>query len=142
MAHADIEEASAKRRAMMWLAYFVGLIVAAIGILGMAAPMLLLDTMRLAQSQAGLYVVAALRIAFGLALLGAAAASRLPRTLRVLGVIFVVAGIISPFFGVERIREILDWWSAQGPLFMRVWAVFPVLLGLFIVYAATPRRAA
>jgi len=127
---------------MKWLTILVGLIIAAIGILGLVAPSLLLDTARLAQSQVGLYVVAALRIAFGLALIGAASAARLPGTLRILGVLFVVAGIISPFFGVERIREILDWWSAQGPTFMRVWAVFPVMLGLFIVYAATPRRAA
>lgn len=127
---------------MKWLTVFVGLIIAAIGLLGLVAPPLLLDTARLAQSQIGLYVVAALRIAFGLALIGAASAARLPRTLRMLGVLFVVAGIISPFFGVERIREILDWWSAQGPTFMRVWAVFPVMLGLFIVYAVMPRRPA
>lgn len=128
--------------AVKWLAILVGLIVAAVGLLGMAAPTLLLDTVRLVQSQAGLYVVAALRIAFGLALIGAAAAARLPRTLRILGVLFVVGGIISPFFGVERIREILDWWSAQGTMSMRIWAVFPLMLGLFIVYAVTPRRPA
>lgn len=125
-----------------WPAILVGLIIAAIGLLGIAAPALLLDTARLAQSQAGLYVVAALRIVFGLALIGAASAARLPRTLRMVGVIFVVAGIISPYFGVERMREILDWWSAQGTMFMRIWAVFPVMLGLFVVYAVTPRRPA
>lgn len=125
---------------MKWLSFLVGLIIAGIGILGIAAPTVLLDGMRFAQTQVGLYVVAALRIVFGLVLIGAAAASRLPKTLRVLGVFMIVAGIITPFFGVERTRAIIDWWSAQGTTFMRTWAVLAVIFGLFIIYAVATRR--
>jgi hypothetical protein len=125
---------------MKWLSFLVGLIIAAIGIVGMAAPTVLLDGMRFAQTQVGLYVVAALRVAFALVLIGAAAASRLPKTLGFLGAFIIVVGIITPFFGVGRSRAIIDWWSAQGTTSMRVWAVLAVIFGLFIIYAVATRR--
>jgi hypothetical protein len=125
---------------MKRLSFLVGLIIAAIGILGMTAPTVLLDGMRFAQTQVGLYFVAAVRVAFGLVLIGAATASRLPKTLRVIGAFSIVAGIITPFFGVVRTRAIIDWWSAQGTTFLRGWAVLPVILGLFIIYAVATRR--
>jgi hypothetical protein len=125
---------------MKRLSFLVGLIIAAIGILGMTAPTVLLDGMRFAQTQVGLYVVAAVRVAFGLVLIGAATASRLPKTLRVIGAFSIVAGIITPFFGVERTRAIIDWWYAQGTTFLRGWAVLPVIFGLFIIYAVATRR--
>ena len=78
---------------MRWLAFLIGLIIAALGILGIAAPTVLLDVTAFALTQVGLYVAAALRVAFGLVLIAAAAASRLPRTLRILGALIVVGSI-------------------------------------------------
>jgi hypothetical protein len=127
---------------MKWLAILLSLVIAAIGILGVAAPTVLLDAARLAQSQVVLYVIAALRIAFGLILIGAAAASRLPRTLRILGAFIVLAGIITPFFGIERTQAMVEWWAAQGTAFMRGWAAIAILIGLFIAFAVAPRRRA
>lgn len=127
---------------MRWLAVLVGLMLAALGILGVAAPALLLDLAAFAVTQAGLYAAAALRIAFGVVLIVAAAGARLPGTLRALGALFVVAGVITPFIGLERAQAIVAWWSGQGPAFTRAWAILPVILGLFIVYAATPRGRA
>lgn len=127
---------------MRWLAFVIGLAVIAIGILGMAAPAILLDTARLSVTPLGLYVVATLRVAFGLVLLRVASISRAPRTLRILGVFIVVAGIITPFLGIERARAILEWWSAQGTVFFRISLALPVIFGLFIIYAIAPRRQA
>jgi hypothetical protein len=125
---------------MRWLAFVVGSIMAALGILGIVAPTLLLSVAAFALTEVGLYVAAALRVAFGLVLIAAAAASRFPRTLRILGALIVIAGIITPFFGVERARAMVDWWSAHGPTFMRGWAALAVIFGLFIIYAVGPRR--
>lgn len=127
---------------MRWLASLVGLIIAAIGILGMAAPMVFLDVTAFTLTQVGLYVAAALRVAIGLVLITAAASSRLPRTLRILGALIVVGGVFTAFLGVERARAMVDWWSAQGPIFMRGWAALAMIFGLFIVYAVAPRRLA
>jgi hypothetical protein len=127
---------------MRLLAVLIGLIIAALGVLGMAAPTVLLDTTEFALTQVGLYVAAALRVGFGIVLIAAAPVSRLPRTVRILGVLFVVAGVITAFVGVERTRAIVDWWTVQGPISMRAWAAIAVVLGVFIIYAFTARRLA
>ena len=51
---------------------------------------------------AGLYAIAVLRVAIGLLFVLAAPSSRAPRTLRVLGLIVIVAGLATPWFGVAR----------------------------------------
>ncbi len=128
---------------MKLLATAMGILIAAIGVVGIAAPLVLLEFGRSLQTPSALYVVAAVRIIFGAVLLWVAGASRMPRTLRVIGIVIVVAGLLTLFFGVERSQAMLDWWSSQGLLFMRAWAGVAVIFGLFIVYAVTsPRRAA
>ena len=125
------------------LATALGLIIAAIGVLGVATPLALLEFGRSLQTTNALYIVAAVRVMFGAVLLWVAPASRTPKILRVLGVFIIVAGLFTPFFGVERSRAMFDWWSTQGPLFTRMWAMVAVAFGLFIVYVVTsPRRSA
>jgi hypothetical protein len=66
--------------------------------------------------------------------------ARTPKLLRVLGAFIIVAGAVTPFFGVERTRALFVWWSMQGLLFTRAWAMVAVAFGLFIVYTVTPPR--
>jgi hypothetical protein len=127
---------------MRWFAIAFALLIAAIGIVCLADPVLLLDATSFTRTSVGLYIVAAIRITFGLVLVGAAATSRMPRTVRILGAFIVLSGIITPFIGVERARAIVEWWSAQGLAFMRAWATLAVIFGLFIAYAVTTRREA
>ena len=127
---------------MKILALVLGLIVSAIGMLGVAAPTLLLDFARSLQTAAALYAVAAIRIAFGTVLILAATGSRLPKTLRVLGALIVIGGLITPFIGVDGSRAMIEWVWDHGSVFMRAWAGVAVALGLFIVYAVAPRRGA
>jgi len=130
-------------RIVKYFAMALGLIVAAIGILGVAASSVLLEFGRSLQTTNALYIVAAVRVMFGAILLWVAPVSRTPKILRVLGAFIIIAGVITPFFGVERHRAILDWWSSQGSLFTRAWATVAVVFGFFIVYAVTsPRRSA
>jgi uncharacterized membrane protein len=125
------------------LAMAIGLIIASVGVFGVAVPSAVLEFGRSLQTPSALYIVAAVRIIFGALLLWVAPESRAPKTLRVLGVLIVIVGVLTPFIGVERSRAMLDWWSTQGPLFTRAWMGVAVVFGLFIVYAVTtPRRSA
>jgi hypothetical protein len=92
---------------------------------------------------AGLGAIAALRIAFGLVFVLAAPASRAPRTLRVLGLVVILAGLMTPWFGVARARAVLNWFASAGPLLMRLDAGVGMALGGFLVYVfrAPARRA-
>lgn len=120
------------------IALVLSLFVAVLGAVGLASPSRLLGIVRSFQTPLGLYLAAALRLVLGTAIFFAAPASRAPELLRILGVVIVVAGVITPFFGLERFRKLLDWWSAQGPTFVRAWSGFAFALGLLLAYALVP----
>lgn len=119
----------------------VGLTVAGLGLTGLVAPSLLLDFGRSLLTQNGLYAVAAVRVVFGLLLLFGSRASRMPQTLRVIGGVVILAGLLTPLFGVARSETMFNWLSAQGPAFVRIIALFAVAFGALVVYASTPRRS-
>ena len=120
------------------VALVLSLFIAALGALGVASPSRLLGVVRSLQTPGGLYFAAALRLILGVALFFAAPGSRAPDLLRILGVVVVVAGVLTPLFGLERFRRLLEWWSAQGPIFVRVWGAFALGLGLLLAYALYP----
>jgi hypothetical protein len=128
-------------RAIKFVAVALCALLTVVGLGVMAAPLTMAELGRWMQSPGGLYGTAALRVVMGASLVGAAPASRLPGTLRVIGALVVLVGLLTPFFGVERARLVLDWWVAQGTTFMRVWAVFPVAFGLFLIYAIVGARS-
>jgi len=122
------------------LAVVLGFVVATIGAVGVATPSVLLELGDSLMTPTVLYIAAAVRVFFGAVLLWVAPASRAPKTLRVIGVLLVLAGVLTPFFGIEHSRDMLDWVLTQGHMFMRAWAGVAVVLGLFIVYANTNPR--
>ena len=125
------------------LATVMAFLIAALGVVGVASPSVLLGFGQSLQTPSALLVAAAIRIIFGAVLVWVASASRMPRTLRVIGVLMIIGGILTPVFGVERFQAILSWFSSQGPLLMRAWASIAIVFGLFLVYVVnSPRRAA
>ena len=120
---------------MAGIAFILSLGVAALGVLGVISPPRLLRVIRRFESRAGLYAAAAFRVVLGGALVLAAPASRAPEVVRLLGLIIIAAGLLTPLFGVERLRRILDWWSRRGAAFMRVWAGVALAVGLLLAYA-------
>src|SRR5947209_19833197 len=100
----------------------LGLVVGVLVILGsaisFAVPDLRLSLERSMTTPAGFYAIAALRIGIGLVFVLAAPASRAPRTVRVLGLIVLIAGVTTPWVGVARARAVLDWFASVWPWFM------------------------
>jgi uncharacterized membrane protein len=102
-----------------FVAPVLAIAIAALGILGMAAPDRLLVTVRRFMTSRGLAFAAGIWLVLGAALWLAAPESRAPDLLRVLGVITVIAGIATPFVGVERARRLFDWWAERSPWTVR-----------------------
>ena len=123
---------------MLILAFVLSLSVVVLGGLCIVSPMMLLVIVRKFESPAGIYAVVALRIMLGVALFLSAPISRVQEVVRILGITIFVMGIITPLFGIERFRRLLNWWSERRPLFMRVWAGFALGFGLFLAYAVMP----
>ena len=117
------------------IALLVGWLMVVAGIVGIVSPGALLTVGGHFLTSFGLYAAAAIRIAVGIVLVRAASTSRSRSALRALGFFILLAGVITPFIGVERSRAMVEWWWAQGPAFMRAWAVLALALGAFVVRA-------
>ena len=120
---------------MKALALLVALFVIVVGITGVIAPDRVMAIGRQLITPTGLYVIGALRVVIGLVLFLAAPASRAPKTLRVLGVLVVIAGLATPLFGVvfgiDRMRALLDR-AAEGTPFIRLGAALAIVLGAWL----------
>lgn len=119
---------------MRLLGLVIGVLVILCGAIIVAAPDVLLSLGRSVTTPGGLYAISVLRIALGLVFVLAAPASRAPRTLRMLGVIVIIAGLTTPWFGVARARAVLDWSVSAGPSVLRLVAGVAMAIGGFLVY--------
>jgi hypothetical protein len=118
----------------------VAFFIMCVGVTGIFMPDTLIAVGRYVVTPNGLYAVAALRVGVGLVLILVARISRAPRTLRTLGAFVFVAGLATPFFGVDRVRAVFDWEATQGTAVVRIGAVLAVLAGGFIAFAVTAGR--
>ena len=123
---------------MHFIAMAFGLFVAILGALGVASPTTLLGLLQRLQSKRGLYGIAAIRLAFGVVYFIVAPETRAPQLIRAFGVIVVISGIITPFFGVTRFKRLTDWWIGVGSGFTRAWCGVVIALGLSLAYAVAP----
>jgi hypothetical protein len=116
----------------------LGLAIAVFGMLGIAWPESLTGILRQFQSPNGLCFGAGFRVALGASLLLSATSSRTPEILRVLGVVFLVAGLVMPFLGLDYFRSAIESFLSLGRWAAAAWGVVALGLGLFIVYAVAP----
>jgi hypothetical protein len=113
----------------------LGLVVLGAGLLGLLSPDILVTIGRDVLTPTGLYVIALIRVCVGLLLIFLATASRMPKTVRILGGIVLIAGVATPIFGVDRSVSVLNWWAAQGPVVERLAGLVLVAIGAFMIYA-------
>lgn len=123
---------------MKTLAFVIGLLIIAVGTVGVVAPSMLLWIAQHVVTTFELYLISVVRIAVGVLLLAVASASRAPKTLRVLGAITVIAGIITPFLGVARVQAIANWVALQGSGLLRLTAVVALAIGGLLAYTCAP----
>ena len=126
---------------MKTLAFVFGLCIGTVGVVGMLAPSSLVWIAQHSVTSGAFYLIAAVRVGFGLVLISAASASRAPKALRTVGYVIVVAGLataLTGLVGMERARTIIGWWLEQGAGIIRVTSVVLVALGGFVVYACVP----
>jgi hypothetical protein len=129
------------------LAFVLGLCIGAVGAAGLLVPsgLVWLAEAFVAAGALGFYVIAVVRIAFGLILVSAAPASRAPRALRALGYVIVILGLATFLTGIlamGRGQGAIEWWLDQGSGVARVTAIPILALGGFVAFACAPSRSA
>jgi hypothetical protein len=125
------------------LAFVFGLCIATVGAVGTLAPSGLVWVAQNSLTSGAFYVVATVRVAFGLLLISVARASRAPKALRVLGYVIVIAGIATALMGllgIGRARAMIEWWLQLGSGVVRLTGVLILALGAFVAYACAPAQ--
>ena len=117
---------------MKFIALLIGALMILLGLTGVFWPEGLLDLTRYSFTPKGLYVTGFVRIAIGALLFMAARGTRTPKTLRVFGVIILVAGVATLFVNAATAEAIREAWLQRGPDAIRIIACLPLAAGLFI----------
>ncbi|HEX8898344.1 MAG TPA: hypothetical protein VF751_06585 [Chthoniobacterales bacterium] len=125
---------------MKAIVLLIGLLMVALGLTGVVWPEGVMQLATYSFTATGLYVAAAVRILLGGLLFFAAAATRTPRTIRVIGLIMLIAGIATALIPAERAQSMKDWWLAHGPHVVRIAACFPLAVGIFLGWTTISRR--
>ena len=127
---------------MKAIALVIAALMVLLGLTGVLWPEGLMQLATYSFSRTGMYVVAAARIVIGALLFFAASSTRTPKTVRVIGLIILLAGIATALIPVERALEMKDWWIARGPETLRIAACLPLAVGLFIAGATLTKSGA
>jgi uncharacterized membrane protein YidH (DUF202 family) len=130
---------------MKTLAFVLGLCISVFGVVGLIVPQIYVWLAQQFTTAGSFYIIAVVRIAFGLLLISVATASRTSKALRVLGSVIVILGIASVFtglFAIEWARGAIEWWMQKGPDAFRLTSILILALGSFIAYACAPDRRA
>jgi len=125
---------------MRYLVWLIALFVGVAGVTGLLVPDRVMSARLIAATQSGLLAIAVLRSAIGIVLIMVAPRSRAPKTLQVFGALLLLAGMVTPLFGVARSKAVLDWEAAQGPMLVRGWAIVAVALSSALAFAMKPVR--
>ena len=127
---------------MKAIALFIAALLVLFGLTGVLWPEGLMQLATYSFSRTGLYVVAAARVVLGGLLFFAASATRTPKTVRVIGLLILIAGIVTAVISPERADLMKDWLVARGPDTLRIAACIPLAAGLFIAGATLTKSRA
>lgn len=120
-----------------YCALLFGLVIVCLGLLGLVAPDAFMIALKFFQAEHRIYIAAALRVLVGVVFFLAAADSRWPVAMRVVGVGVVILGFLTPVSTHPIPSVAWGWWSTD---FVRPWAFSTMSLGLFVVIAVAPPR--
>jgi hypothetical protein len=121
-------------------ALLVALFTIVIGVGGLFSPDSGTEIRRLYfATPARLYMAAAVRIAMGLVVILAAAASRAPKTVRALGAVMCMQGLAATLMGPGHARTVMEWEAMRGNTLLRLGATVALAAGVFLALALTGR---
>ena len=113
----------------------IGLAVAAIGLIGITAPVHLGRALRNWRLLTGLPVTFAIRVVSGVIFVIAAPDCRLPAITRGVGFLELGGAAVLLGLGSHRLGRFVEWWLRQPAAFVRCWCLGAVALGSLLLYA-------
>jgi len=122
-----------------FIVLIIGVTVIVLAGWGMFAPQKLMTFVSSAIDKSwGIYLAVITRFILGAALIIVAPASQFPSVFQALGVIALAAAIALILMGRERLRRFIAWWVERFSTHMiRLWLLFGMAFGAFLVYGVT-----
>ena len=120
---------------MALLVVLIGVLITAMGFVGLAAPRWVVGGILSWQPRTRFYFAVGVRFAFGAALLLQASTCRFPGVIFALGAIALVAAVVLAFLGQRRVDSMFQWWLRRPMTVLRAWLAAAVPFGGFLVYA-------
>ena len=112
-----------------------GILIVLLSLWGISSPERLLRMVRrILDKSWGMHLAVVARIILGVSLLIAAPASKFIVLFTVLGWLTLIAAAALPIIGRERLVPLLDWFQGLSSLIIRLWLMFGVLFGVFMLY--------
>ncbi len=113
-----------------------GIMIIALSAWGAIAPKTLVNIVLDAFNRPwGLYFAVGVRIALGALFVMAADETRFPGTFRFLGYLMLIAAALILVIGKQRLSRFMTWLQAKPPVVLRIWLIFGLAFGAFVVYA-------
>ncbi len=106
---------------------------------GIYAPKKLLQSVKgMMDADWGIYFAIIVRLMLGIALIISAPDSRFPLVFQIVGWVAIIAGVAAAFIGRERLRRFTNWWFERfSPPGIRVWVLFAMAFGGFLIYGVS-----
>jgi len=121
---------------MVTLVKAIGVVITGLGIIYLIYPQIIKSLIRFFSTGYNIYIPAAVRLVFGIIMLLAAGKTSHPKIITVLGVLFLLGAILIVALGPKRIKPVLAWYLARQVFILRIIAIFIILFGILVIYAA------
>jgi len=115
---------------------FFGVLIAVLSLWGVLQPRKLINMVSDAMEQGwGIMLAVGVRLLMGAAMILAAPVSQFPKTFTIIGWIAIVAAVVLVIVGRDLIRKLIAWFSALSDTLVRLWVLFGIAFGAFLIYA-------
>jgi hypothetical protein len=119
---------------MIALALILCAAIAVMGVIVIVKPALAHDLTRLFADKMGMWIAMAIRAVLALGLFAAAAESKAPMLLRLLGLLILIVAIVMPILGLDRHRRMIDWWLARPRTVQLLCGAAALVFGIGLIY--------
>lgn len=126
---------------MVHLAWIIGAIIGAWGLLAVLAPDKMRGFVKFMGEEKRYYLAAIFRLVVAVIFLILARDVQHTRIILLLGLLFLIGGILVLVIPGPKIKSMLDWWITKPLWVYRLWGVVAVMFGVLIIYAGWPAAA-
>ncbi len=117
------------------IVFLFGITICLLSLWGIFCPNRLIKLVKGAMHEGwGMYVAVLARVLLGVSLILAAPDSKFPMTFEILGWLTLVAAVVLPFIGRDRLSALIAWFERRPNSLIRLWTLFGVLSGGFLIY--------